>query len=362
MGGNYQEIESEINTLLTNLAGCKVPVEFAYPRAVNLARALVETSTSTFPLMYWTHSACHLFENFPHVPSFLQDEKLFPAAEIIVDGMVKGVIDGLTTRKFEREPLGCVDRLVGGILRYNTQNASLDSINYPFKPTSLERPEFVKMVEQDKYARSILPFIKTKSILEMAEEVVRTQSPAELENYLTDHKFIELLPELRLRLSEQDLESALEVYSASNKEHAKGTNTTIIGGKNILLRFNKLEAVTTALDGVYIDVDGTLIEQNVCTGHELLSNIVHAYAISRLSEGKRVVIMSGGDPAEQTAKLKSLGVDERLLPVIAKSTLKGKKLEICVDDTHPFWQGFASEQYIHPTQDNAKLRDGASGD
>jgi len=236
----------------------------------------------------WCHTVCHLFERYKKEGNYslLRPETL-GAAEKLIDEMVRRVVEGNETE------LRNVPRILFPVLEFNVDTIQDCSKQLPFRPKSLTSTVFIRLLGEAQKMK-LLCTAKTAGEFISALTGINAQEAAE--------------------------------------------NLSIAQGAKDLV------------EGMYVDVDGTLIHsikagewwygEQADKPFDVVDEKILKLMRREAETGKTVRIFSGGNPEEQTARLRVLGVDEKFLPVLPKSDFRGKILAEVIDDTPPQYQGF----------------------
>ena len=298
-----------------------------------LVDKMVEFSTGS-DYQDWSHSVCHRFES-PTLNNQFYGRGRDDLIEKLMSASVKGAV---ATGK-----LGCTDRTLRGMMLYNLMNIDLKSVDKPLAapfPDSLQNPEFLRLVGQA-LTCSVIPanllVSKTQRgfVLSMLEEYPQFLQKVDkniLENVL------EFLGNLVPELGEEKVNFYLQFLTHDSRITPQSALSNL---KSPRVKGDLHEKV------YYVDVDGTLI----------VDGRLNVELIRRLEEEKKdgyeVKIISGGNPVEQTERLKTLfaesGTNTILkIQVSSKEELKGKYLPILMDDTLPSIQGLSVGQWFDP--------------
>ena len=279
----------------------------------------------------WSHTVCHLYESYgrdkTYSGSFLNSPDTLPAGKSLMSEAVRRAAAVGTS--------GCLDRITQPVIKYNLDNLP-DDVNAPFAFYP-EMDEETKQQYAKETWRAYSPSDESKLFLsndtpkQFILEALK-KNPAviveagtrlvpylkAIENELGPEEAAKLIPET---LRRDNGITSLEQL-AQNLETATGEHQEM------------------APKATYVDVDGTLIVDG-----KLYRSTVEKIKRSSMP----VVIFSGGDPNEQTERLRKLGCPEEYLPVISKNDFRGKKLQgVLIDDTPPDFQGFSSDKYQSP--------------
>ncbi len=98
------------------------------------------------------------------------------------------------------------------------------------------------------------------------------------------------------------------------------------------------------LEGLFVDVDGTLIMPGDRINTKILKTMEGA-----AERGTLITVFTGGSPEIASQKLRSLGVPEQFLNVKSKADFSGKELQWLIDDTRPELQGFTTSDWHLPS-------------
>jgi len=274
----------------------------------------------------WSHSICHLFEMYKRGEASLLDAP---------DEVVAKLVDDAVARSIQSRQEGNMSRIVGPLLQYNLDHINPDRLDgsFSFKPDSLNNEEFISLFSNADYAKSLRLFCAARTPREFLKQLIK-ENIKSLPSGLEPEKVITLLRSMQDNVSREEMNAYVNKFYRINNQDT--TLETLTG--NLSESENALERI----DGVYVDVEGTLI-----SGGELNSSLVN-YLEEQRELGRKVVIFSGGNPEELTKNLSALGLSEKFLPVISKLDFKGKVLEELIDDTVPEYQGFKAAQYKRP--------------
>jgi hypothetical protein len=272
----------------------------------------------------WNHSVCHNFEN--EDVNLLQGDKFFDVAARLVEQGAKRALLGD----------GCFDRILRGVISYNEQCISAETLHKPF----LLKPEILN--DEQIQRRFPYPFITTSTPYEylMARVNAELASTAELRRPPIPLSLLELL---RCEESNAVLDEYIgKRYAAKNGE---------ISGNEVLKGYRKATS-SDSTPGVFVDVDDTLIRR----GDTLYQPLVDALdALCPRSDG--VIVFTGGDSEALTTTLREAGFPERFLPVRAKSDFLGQRLSLLIDDTPAESQGLVCDERIEPVEAVERLKE-----
>jgi hypothetical protein len=279
MSGKVEELESKLRDLLPKSP--TVEVDSAIPE---LTRELIREGNDAWRTINYTHSVCHLFEQYGKDESYLNSTTLLPVAGELVD---------YTLRKtMEARDFGCVGRIVRPIMDLNLAHLEENPEGFTFRPEILTDPDFIQgfsSSRETEYAPHLVDFCKSASIGEFFP------------------KYVESL----------------------RKEEELGP----------VLNANEV------VPGIFIDVEGTLVEYDRDDDFYKRLASTQEYALRKMDEGIPVTIFTGAHLEDAVEELKSAGVDERLCDVKPKGEFIGRILETCVDDTAPTMQGFRARTH-----------------
>jgi hypothetical protein len=271
----------------------------------------------------WNHSVCHNFEKAE--VNLLQNERFLDIATRLVEQGAQRALLGDS----------CFDRILRGVIRYNEQRISTETLHAPFplKPDVLNNAHIQKEFP--------FTFITTNTPYEylMAQVNNELASTEELKYSPMPLALLELL-----RCEENS--AVLDAYIAKRYSAKSGE----IAGNEVLQGFRKATSADTT-PGVFVDVDDTLIVWG-----KLRTLLVEALdALCPRSDG--VIVFTGGDPEALTETLRNAGFPERFLPVRAKTDFLGQRLALLIDDTPAESQGLVCDERIAPRNAVARLRE-----
>jgi ketosteroid isomerase-like protein len=288
-------------------------------------RARYNDASERDRLSGWAHGACHLFERYGVGGSLLDFSENLKAATIIVDEFVKREVEAQTSS-------GNDERILGPIERYNNdylKAADLDGA-FPYRPASLSNPAFLDITAKE--VEDVISFLRARTPREYLADIVRENK----------------------RLPITDPTATVEVLHVMEKDFSPGVWQSyieqhyMVNGEKLSLsqiaeNIKDSEGAAERLEGVYVDVDGTLINGKGQLNKKLLEVLEN-----QVRNGLVVTVFTGGNVNEQTDRLRSLGLPDKFLPVQSKNKFKGKRLELLIDDTQPEYQGFKAEKHFLP--------------
>lgn len=277
------------------------------------------------PWSNWSHSLCHLFEQYNRGESFLDRASDLPAAEkLFLENARRAVEEG---------ELSCTDRTTGAMVRYNLDHLDASNLDgaFPFRPTPQEPEEFAALFdEDDECGRGERLFFTAATPREFLVSMVRKQK------WLSGYpaRQVELLALIEESVTPEELAAYLAKHGRVNGE--------VLSLAELRAGVASAAAATEMLPGTYVDVDGTLIVDGA------LNERVAKHMVKRAQEGEAFTVVTGGDPDAQTELLRELGLPGKFLPVVSKSTLRGKIVERLIDDSPPAYQGFRAVEHSTP--------------
>jgi len=234
------------------------------------------------------------------------------AAEKLIGEMVKRAVEG-----WEIE-LPCVERVLLSVLEFNVDNIWDCGKQLPFRPESLVSTAFIELLDAAAEADSARIRV-SKANMQKMKLLCTAKTAGELISALTGINTQEAAENLSIAREAREL-----------------------------------------IEGIHVDVDGTLVISIKAGGwwygkqadkpFDVINERILRLMQRESEAGKTVRIFSGGDPEIQTELLRSLGVDEKFLPVLPKSDFKGKVLAEVIDDTPPQFQGFRAVSYKDPSK------------
>ena len=153
------------------------------------------------------------------------------------------------------------------------------------------------------------------------------ENKRELPEGLDSEKFVKIIDILRNYINKDKLDDYTQKYM--NGEIAE----------NLIRNSSYAKNFESFTEGIYVDVDGTLIQNNK------LNQPLMDYLMSTINN---VTIFTNGDIKSKTEELRNLRVPEKFLPVKAKDQYRGKLLEKVFDDQPLIYQGFDALLHISP--------------
>lgn len=276
----------------------------------------------------WSHSLCHLFENYGKGASFLD----------VPDATAGKLVDEAVRRSIEGHEKGCIDRIVQPIVSYNLDHmdpAALDA-RFPFKQDSLNNEELASLVRGE-YSMHASIFCTANSPREFLVTCVKEKVflPRGMTG-LPPEMVVTFLNAIKNDVTEEEMHTYINKFYRVNDQET--TLETLTGN------FTESLDASEKLEGVYVDVEGTLITKKEGKLNDRLVTLMEKESTA----GKKVVVFSGGAPEEMTQRLRSLGFPEKFLPVVSKNDFRGKVLDEVIDDTIPQYQGFKAVKYVRP--------------
>ena len=278
--------------------------------------------------MHWSHQVCHLIEDYGK-----KDKQSFLDTAQSREVLTKLVDESVKRQKESRDDIGCSPRIVGPIAMFNLVEAGLDKLDvpYPYKPDSLKDEDYMEIMKDkldDDYDFLSRAFLSSDTPAGCLKLILEKREP--LPEIFSPERQIEVLQALEKHLGKELLDHYVKhVY------HPNGQSTDYA---ELTQNFQKSKEAHEVVEGVYVDVEGTLIEDH-WGKHELNEGLIKAIeGFER--EGKKIIIFTGGNRETLEEELKRLGVPERFLPIRSKSDYRGKVLGALIDDTPPEYQGF----------------------
>ncbi|MDA2922491.1 hypothetical protein MYX07_04475 [Patescibacteria group bacterium AH-259-L07] len=300
---------------------------------VNRFQDLIKNAQNKRELQITTHSVSHFF-------GWLFESGYSEVAEKLVEVSA--------SRAVELNEIECVDRMLGDMARYNLDRVCEEddkekfAEKYPFKPAVLTEhsEELINLL--DPYYKAAHIFLSTETPKDFVIEHIKKKARLIDRSWIRDlrsiSRLVKILELVKDDISEDEIKSYLsDVYEIKVKriEDLKELQENI----KIAEIAEKGKGKKEALEGIFVDVEGTLIINGEL--NEKLVDDLKAEA----REGKKIVIFSNGPLEELSRTLAKMGVPQEFLPVVNKSDFKGKYLKKVIDDTHPEHQGFSAWDY-----------------
>lgn len=271
----------------------------------------------------WSHSLCHLFEDYScdDGSSFFNSSKNEPIMAKLIQEAARRMI------KQERPPAN-ETRIIGPLIEYNIHNLKTEQLDaeFPFRPNFPERELFAQ-----KFDNKSRCFLTCKNPREFITQMVINKWYV---GQISENLF-GLISAVKEEAGEENIKTFAEEYIKINDRE--------ISIDELAENVNMANDAKETADGIFVDVDGTLINRYGKLNEQLL----YFLAVEAKS-GKQITIFTGGSPDEQTEKLRTMGIPEIFLPVLPKEFYKGKRLETLIDDTPPIYQGFSVKTHINP--------------
>lgn len=288
-----------------------------------LADAFIAQDDGSNGFDNWSHSLCHLFEKFGRGgdTSFFDSASSLPAAEKLFLENAK--------RAVQRRDLSNSPRTTGAVVKYNLSRLDATSLDgpFPFRPMSEDVKRFSMLFDPDSAETELFTADTPRAFLAGMVRNLKVLSKNPVQQ-------VALLGMIAPSLSEDEVNAFLAKFGSVNGAVPSLTE----------LQENVAEAASASefLSGTFVDVDDTLIENGAL--NERIAN-----RIAKILEGGgAVTVVTGGDPDAQTETLRALGLPEAFLPVQSKAMLRGKIVELLIDDTPPEVQGFRAKRHDQP--------------
>jgi len=271
----------------------------------------------------WNHTVCHMLEDGGSEYGNSVLDYLDSGLSQYSDG-----INLLAAAAFREE--NCMNRVLLPILWYNLDMMAKnpESQDFALMPPSFRDPANQK-IAKDLEEPDLLLFMTSRNPKELWEMAIAGNVPL--------YNFREVQKCTSAPVAPDVLANYIKACYGSN---LTAVSDDVSG--NVLLNNLKIP-LDSPEPGLFVDVDGTLVKYGSLQ-KKLVASIEAAFAA-----GIPITIFSGGNPKEQTEKLLELGLSDKFLPVRSKSDFKGKALECLVDDTAPVIGGFATKNYIMPS-------------
>ena len=277
----------------------------------------------------WSHDLCHSIENYGEDGLSLLDT---PESRKVLTKLIDESVERL--KENADVDIGCIDRIVGPLLKFNLTQMDAKDLekSYIYKPESIKDSEFIGYMREGVVGFDLNAFLNTNSPLEFYRRLF--EKGEKLPGFLNPAQQIELLQALKKHLPGDLINKYVE-----REYNPNGKSTTY---DELVKNVQESKESTEVIKGIYVDVEGTLIERGVLN-KDLVKKLEKL-----ATEGNKIIIFTGGDIAAIGAELKKLGLPEHFLPVHAKNEYRGKVLEVLVDDTPPEYQGFKTLELHKP--------------
>ena len=296
---------------------------------------------------HWSHSLCHLYENYGRGDSgrsLLKEPGLKEANT--------RAINEAGRRMVEVGDLGCMPRIVIPLLRWNLDQIDPGNLDAPIalKPEGLEDADYVKYLEsleEDNETKKMLVLSRAKTVRELLVGMVRQDVKDDRQGLCYSistnmARLLRILEGLRPEITIEELNNYMSraVYNQMGRD----TGIAKIGYEALKDNVETAEKATEMCPGLYVDVDGTLLLHEKGKGLQLNEAVLNA--MKEAGEmGVSVTIVTGGDPELKAKQLLGVGLSETYLPVKSKYDYRGKALELLLDDTAPEIQGLKAGSY-----------------
>lgn len=313
-------------------------------KASELMETLAEKWTTSSPqeMGGWTHSVCHLFEGYQKFSreekqtGLLTDKRWKHAAEILIVELLSRASD---VKRFPLDDTGHrhnLSRVFVPLAQYNLDEVDLNHLDtFVLKP---EYPDYLVVAEQ-KSGKDMNAYGAELRI--EAKEFLRASSPKDFILRLIrdgvrlptreDAKAIQLLDAVKVDVPQDEMDTYLK--------KAYPVNDVLTDLETIEKNIAAAKEAKEQVVGLFVDVDGTLIQQDRIN-MDVLKEMEMA-----VKHGTAVVVFTGGEPEMAAEKLKALGLSGEFLKVKRKSDFAGKVLERLIDDTDPLLQGFKATKW-----------------
>jgi hypothetical protein len=280
----------------------------------------------------WSHSVCHNYEK--HTPGVASSVLSFPGVRPAATELYNEVI-----RRAAEAGLGCTPRMLHGVMQYAFELVTAENFANPweYKPEGLRNERINALLERNEPDLAL--FCRSASPRELVATALQRELPARIPRQLLELYYQEEQTSERRDAIAQHIARTRHYYNLPTSAEDSAVSVPEIAEQldNLLAA-----AAAPVLPGIYVDVDGTLIQKER-TGAERLSDI--GVAVRALfAEPGHLTIVTGGDPESATARLRELGFPECVLPVQSKQTLVGKRVELLIDDTPSEAQSLRAER------------------
>jgi hypothetical protein len=342
-----ESYESLLNNLIT------VDKEKIDPRASELIEAIAEgwALDERSKMAVWVHSVCHLFEKYGEVdedngepdPSLLNDKLWNKGTEVLVKSLISRAADIKKYPLSDKYNRNNLPRVLGPLMKYNLDAVEIANLDkFPLKP---EHPDYDTVANQlsddDELNEEIREFLSASSPREFILGLINNGKPLPTSNL---EKTMSLLEAMKDDITPDQLKIYLkEAYPVNDQETDIDTMK-----RNIAIAKEAKEK----LEGLFVDVDGTLI----MPGNRINTKILET--MKRAAErGTLITVFTGGSPEIASQNLKSLGVPEQFLNVKSKADFRGKELQWLIDDTRPELQGFTTSDWHLPSWASYRMKE-----
>ena len=263
----------------------------------------------------WSHNLCHVFEGYGRTSciDMKQADSVLNRPDIFE--VIERVVTLAVSLAIENHELECVGRIINSILRYNWDHIRPDGEAFVFKPAALSDPRLIELLHPNRQSTSDLDFCDYNIAIRLFCEA---KDPAELMAKIKELK--------------SDQRGALHRFI--NETFGIATPMRL--------------SIHSALEGIFVDIDGTLIIRDTQLGERKLNAELHDVLRTCIENGIKVTVCTGNDPEVASKELAKLGAHQELTKVISKTELRGKVVRILIDDTPPAYQGFFANEYFEP--------------
>ena len=308
------------------------------PLMESLARAVNGAEHGDF--QNWSHSMCHIFESFGGNRRFsiLDRETNRPAAQLILDEAVQRAVEG--------RYVGCVDRLLGGLLRLNLARVDTTNLDaeWHWRPESLSNPALAPLFAARQ--PEIALFLTSRTPREYFTRLGREVEPSAVYSLSGGSTTLGYLHEVLGATEPATVQRWTNAWLRENIPAGRLSPGTMEN----FAAFRSQAVHADLTPGIFVDVEGTILGGRDRSPGELNSALVSALRYCTPRE-QRITVITGGDALHMTELLRAQGVPEGWLPVRSKEEFAGQRLEYLIDDTPAGHQAFRAEREFRSVQE-----------
>ena len=280
----------------------------------------------------WSHQTCHLYEQYSFCKA--HDDEGILSAKYMKSAL--RLANKAADYMIEAGRAHCEYRTLSGFLEYNTELMKKHGID----DTPIVLPERFRSQEAKKLlSRSnndmkeafrddvdILAFLEARTLREWFFKMQQ-------------------VGKVKLAIASDEWYNILSKTPIDKKEQEKIIPSDEVDLDVAFNNLNQARFARKKVDGIFVDIDGTLIS----SWNEELRENLYQFMKKAKQAGEKVIIFTGGEVALQKERLKKLGVDTKMFPVVSKADYTGCLFTgISIDDTKPGIQGFGlSDKYVY---------------
>lgn len=294
------------------------------------------------------HSLCHFFDKYRSISfinndaflikekprGLLSDKRWNHTTEILIKEVLSRVAEDVKRNPHGEYHGNNLGRIFIPLMMYNLDEVNTNQLEtFPLKPEHSFYSAVADLIEERKGARgyssnALKEFLRASSPKDLIIRLIHSDEPLPITD---EAKAIRLLDAVKDDVSQEEMDAYIK------KNYRVNDLPTDL--ETIEKNVEAAKEAKEQLAGLFVDVDGTLLQEDKVNMAVLQEMEV---AVKR---GTPVIVFTGGDPEIAAEKLKALGVLGEFANVKRKADFRGKVLERVIDDTDPALQGFKTTNW-----------------